>query len=115
MNGMPFRVDGQGRVLLSWMSRNKAYWSLSEPGAGRFRPRVAAPRQGEAEDRYPLALANRKGEVLLIWLHGSKEVRWARYSLDGRFSGQEGRAGTLPTGNKPTAFVGPDDDFYIVF
>jgi len=26
MNGIPFRVNGKGQMLVSWMSKNKAYW-----------------------------------------------------------------------------------------
>src|SRR5947209_15963461 len=92
MQGVPFRVDGKGRVLISWMSRDRAYWSLSDEGATRFAPRVGTPGGGDAEQAYPVAVADGKGEVLLVWLEG-KRVNWARYRADGTFTGERGTAG----------------------
>ncbi len=114
MSGVPFRVDGKGRVLISWMSRNKAYWSISNEGAARFAPRVGTPNEGNQNEAFPLALANNKGEVLLVWKE-SNQVHWARYDKVGRFTGDRGRASESPGHHKPTAFVGPDDNFYVVF
>lgn len=114
MQGVPFRVDGKGRVLISWMSRHKAYWALSEPGGERFGPAVSAPGDGKHKQAFPVALANRKGEVLLVWKHGA-QVSWAMYTRDGKPTGIGGQAGSLPGPNKPTAFVGADDQFYVVF
>jgi hypothetical protein len=114
MNGIPFRVNGKGQVLVSWMSRNKAYWSVSDEGATRFAPPVATPDGGKRREELSAAVANGKGEVLLVWLRG-KEVAWAIYQMDGKFTGKQGVAGELPGDNKPTAFVGADDNFTIVF
>jgi hypothetical protein len=113
MQGVPFRVDGQGRVLISWMSRNQAYWSLSEAGAKRFRGRVPSPDR-KPDEAFPVAVANQQGEVLLVWKQG-KAVHWALYHADGRFTGQRGKAGELPGTNKPTAVIGADNVFYVVF
>src|SRR6516165_7175355 len=113
MMGIPFRVDGKGRVLISWMSRNKAYGSISNEGATRFAPRTPTPDGGKRDAAYPLALVNQKGDVLLVWLD-DKKVNWAKYSPDGRFSGEQGQAGTIPSANKPSGFVGADDNYYIV-
>ena len=112
MSGVPFRVDGKGQVLVSWMSRNKVYWSLSEEGGRRFGPRVRAPEGGDQGSS--IALTNRKGELLLVWKEG-EQVNRATYSQDGKLAGDRGNAGRLPGPNKPTAFVGPDGVFYILF
>lgn len=114
MQGVPFRVDGKGRVLVSWMSRHKAYWAISDEGGQRFGPAVPTPGGGKQKQAFPVALANRKGEVLFVWKEGD-QVSWALYTLDGKPTGVGGRAGSLPGPNKPTAFVGSDDQFYIVF
>jgi hypothetical protein len=113
MQGVPFRVDGRGRVLISWMSRARAYWSVSGENGKRFSAPVATPDHN-GEEAYPVAVANSKGEVLLVWKQG-QQVHWALYGMDGRFSGTQGQAGELPTKNKPNAFVGADDQFYVVF
>jgi hypothetical protein len=114
MQGVPFRVDGGGRVLISWMSRNKAYWSRSDETANCFAPRIPTPDGGKEEAAFPMAVANAAGQVLLLWMHGST-LQWALYRQDGSFAGQQGRAGELPGGHKPTAFAGPDGHFYIVY
>ncbi len=114
MQGVPFRVDGKGRVLISWMSEQKAYWSISGEGTKRFLPRIATPPGGKEDEAFPLALANKKGEVLLAWKQG-RQVKWTIYTMDGKPTRERGTAGELPGRNKPAAFVGSDDDFYIVF
>ena len=114
MNGIPFRVNGKGQVLVSWMSRDRAYWSISDEGGARFRPRVGTPDGGQQNESLPIALSNRKGEVLLVWLKG-KQIAWAIYQVNGKFTSEQGIAGEQTKENKPTAFVGADDDFYIVF
>src|SRR4051794_1672309 len=112
MSGIPFRVDGQGRVLVSWMSRDKVYWSLSAEAGKRFAPQVAAPEGGKQGSS--IVLTNRKGELFLAWKE-DEQVKWAIYTQEGKPTGKKGTAGRLPGANKPTGFVGPDDAFYLVF
>jgi hypothetical protein len=114
-SGAPFSFDARGRLLASWMSRGRVYWAAApaaDPAAARFGPRIPAPRAARAEN-YPLVLANRRGDVMLIWTE-ERRVRWARYTPDGRFTGRQGIAGDLRAPDKPTAFVGRDDRFHIV-
>ncbi len=112
MSGIPCQVDAKGRVLVSWMSRDRVYWSRSDDAVKRFGPRVAAP--GSGKQAAPIAVANGRGEVVLVWKEAD-EVRWALYGADGAFSGKQGKAGRHPGSNKPTAFVGTNDEFFIVF
>jgi hypothetical protein len=112
MSGVPFRVDGKGRVLASWMSRDKVYWSLSDEKGKRFALRIAAPDGGHQGSS--VVQMNRKGEVLLVWKE-AQQVHWAIYRQGGKPVGEKGTAGRLPGTNKPTAFVGADDSFYLVF
>jgi hypothetical protein len=112
MSGVSFSVDGKGRMLVSWMSRDKVYWSLSDEGGKRFSPRVAAPKDGD--QGCSMALTNRKGEVLLLWKEG-QQVNWAIYTQAGKPTGERGTAGRLSGKNKPSAFVGTDDVFYVVY
>ena len=114
MQGIPFRVDGEGRVLISWMSRDKAYWSISDERGEKFGPPIATPDGGKQTESFPIVLASRKGEVVLVWKQ-EKRVQWAVSTMAGKFTGQHGQGGELPWRNKPTAFVGLDDNFYIVY
>jgi hypothetical protein len=109
---VPFSLDGEGRVLASWMSRGRVYWAFSRDGGRSFGPRIPAPG-GSDQENYPTVLANGRGEVLLVWKEAS-QVRWATYDREGRFTGRSGTAGELPAHDKPTAFVARDGRFAIV-
>jgi hypothetical protein len=111
MTGVPFRVDGKGRVIVSWMSQHKAYWTISSNNATWFAPRISTP-DTTGQENFPIVLTNRKSEVLLVWKQGS-QVNWARYTMGGMFTGARGTVGTLSGRNKPTAFVGADGEFYV--
>jgi hypothetical protein len=45
---------------------------------------------------------------------GKATVKWACYDNDGLPTGRQGTAGTTTSGTKATAFVGSDDNFYVV-
>lgn len=112
MSGPSFTIEDNGQVLISWMSRYRVYWSISNSEAINFAPRVATPPGGEGEN-HPVVLANHKGEVLLVWREGA-QVNWAKYTMDGRFTGNQGTAGRLNGHSKPDAFLGTDGSFYVV-
>jgi hypothetical protein len=112
MNGVPFSLDGEGRVLASWMSRDRVYWSLSDRGASKFGPPIAAPDEGRKEAS-PLVIANRRGDVLLVWKEG-RRVNWAGYDRRGRLTGERGTAGETSARDRPMAFVGKDERFHVI-
>ena len=60
-------LDAQGRALCAFMSRHRVYWSVLSAGGSAFLLHVATPGR-ENDEIYPLAVANRKGEVLLVRL-----------------------------------------------
>ncbi len=47
-------------------------------------------------------------------VQGTATVKWARYDKEGRATGETGVIGRSFAGTKATAFVGADDNFYIV-
>ncbi len=109
---MPFSLDGEGCVLASWMSRNRVYWALSNPGGTRFGPRIPAPFESSGQN-HPLALANARGQVLLVWTQG-KLVQWASYDRSGRFTGARGSAAASVEADRPSAYVAGDGSFHIL-
>jgi len=119
MCGPELTVAPDGRLICAFMTRNKVYWAESDAGVTEFALHVATP-DNEAGEIYPSAIANRKGEVLFVWqvgpmsTTGTATVKWARYSPDGKFTGQQGTLGTTTSGTKATEFAGSDDNFYIV-
>ena len=112
MSGADFQVEKNGQVLISWMSQGKVYWSNAKAMATGFAPRIEAPAS-EGAANHPMILTNRKREVLLVWKQ-NMELRWARYTLDGKFTGEQGSLGAMLGKDKATAFVGADDKFYVV-
>lgn len=114
MQGIPFSVDKDGRVLASYMVRNKVYWTLSDAGAKKFGPKVTPPDGGKSNGSMPLAVMNQKGDVLFVWKEG-QQVSWAIYDRTGKPTKDQGQAGQLAGPHKPTAFVGADDRFVIVY
>jgi len=88
-------------------------------GVTAFRLHVATPAN-EEDEIYPAVVANRKGDVLLVWqvgpmaVKGTATVKWARYDRDGKATGETGVVGKSFAGTKATAFVGNDDNFYSV-
>jgi len=114
---LTFAPSGQSRC--AFMTRKKVYWAVSDADATGFRLHVATPANEENEI-YPSALANRHGDVLLLWqvgpmaVKGTATVKWARYDKDGRPTGEAAVVGKSFAGTKATAFVGTDDNFYVV-
>jgi hypothetical protein len=112
------RAPGGG-LIVAFMSRHRAYWSVGDAEGGRFRVHAATPG-GEEDEIYPSAVANRRGDVLFLWQVGpmatdrTATVKWALYSAGGRFTGRQGTVGTTTSGTKATAFVGRDGGFRIL-
>ena len=119
MCGPELTFSPTGQALCAFMSRNRVYWAASDPAMTGYRLHVATPA-AEADEIYPSAIANRAGDVLLVWqvgpmaVKGTATVKWARYDQEGRPTGEAGVVGKSFAGTKATAFVGNDDNFYIV-
>jgi len=119
MNGPELTVDPAGRMLCAFMSEHKVYWAIANKTMTQYALHVATP-DNEQNEIYSSAYANRAGKVLFLWQVGPMSVsstavvKWALYTLDGKFTGEKGIIGTTFSGTRATAFVGTDDQFYIV-
>lgn len=119
MCGPELTFAANGRSLCAFMSRDNVYWAIADSPESAFRLHVATPAN-EKDEIYPTAIANRKGRVLLVWqvgpmsTRGNAKVKWALYDTEGKSTGEMGDVGMSSAGTKATAFVGTDDDFYIV-
>ena len=95
MCGPELTVTPGGPQLCAFMSRHKVYWSVSDDRVTGFTGHAATPAN-ENDEIYPTAIANRRGEVLFAWqvgpmsTTGTATVKWACYTLDGRFTGRAG-------------------------
>ncbi len=119
MAGASLEISNSGKLYSAFMTGNHVYWAVSDTGIPLFTQHNATPLN-EFEEIYPTAVANNSGLVLFVWQIGpmsvndSAIVKWALYNSEGSFTGQQGVAGKTFSGTKATAFVGTDDNFYIV-
>jgi len=119
MCGPELTFAPNGQSLCAFMTRHKVYWAISDAGMTGYRLHVGTPAS-ETDEIYPSAIANRNGDVLLVWkvgpmaVQGAATVKWARYDRDGKPTGEAGVAGQSFAGTKATVLVGNDDNFYIV-
>jgi len=119
MCGPELTLTPNGRLLCAFMTSHKVYWALAEAKVAAFTQHVATPAN-EKDEIYPSAFANRKDDILFLWQVGPMSVestavvKWARYSADGKATGEQGTVGTSFSGTKATAIVGTDDNFYIL-
>ena len=119
MCGPELTFTPDGRLLCGFMSKHKAYWSVSDAAGSKFGVHAATPENAN-DEIYPAAVMNKAGNVLLVWQVGPMStkstavVHWALYAADGKPTGRQAVLGTSFSGTKPTAFVGTDDNFYVV-
>ena len=119
MVGPEMEPAKRDRQVCAFMSSNHVYWAVSDSGVNAFSLHVATPLN-EMDELYPTAIENNSGKVLLVWQVGpmsvtdSATVKWALYNSDGSFTGQQAVVGRTFSGTKATAFVGTDDNFYII-
>jgi hypothetical protein len=118
MCGPELTFRPKGESLCAFMTSNKVYWAMAERDSA-WQLHVATP-ENELNEIYPSAVANRKGQVLFLWqvgpmaTKGTATVKWALYDRTGKPTGDTGVVGKSFAGTKATAFVGTDDDFYVV-
>ena len=119
MNGPELTLSGggAGAATLAFMSTdaNAVFWAAWS-GAAWTTGAVPTPR-GDTNARYPTAVANAAGDVLLVWqvgpmaVAGTADVKYALYSAAGAPQGAEVDVGTTFAGTKATAWARGDDFF----
>lgn len=119
MGGPELTVAADGQWFCAFMSRKKMHWAVADSGGSAFRLHVPTPAN-EDNEVYPTAVANRRGDVLLVWqvgpmaVKGNATVQWARFDKAGTPTGERGVVDKSFAGTKATAFVGTDDNLYVV-
>ncbi|MCY2950929.1 MAG: sialidase family protein [Planctomycetota bacterium] len=119
MCGPELTLAPDGTAIAAFMSRHKVYFATAERPYTKFRLHIPTPKS-ENDEIYPAAFANADSKVLFLWQVGPMSttaratVKYALYTLDGKPLGEETTLGTTTSATKPTAFVGSDDNFYIL-
>ncbi len=119
MCGPSLTLTPAGDPLCAFMSKNRVYWSVYDHRRQAFHLHVQTPDNQDGE-RYPFAIQNRSGQILFTWqvgpmsTNGNATVKWALYLADGKYEGNKGTIGIGNSGTKPTAFIGKNNEFYII-
>lgn len=103
----PRLAAGTGAPLVAWMSEGQVYFARE--GGERKAPATAAA----SARNFPLAIANKKGEVLFAWTEQGK-IRWEVYAADGALA-TSGESGAMTRKSRPAGFVRRDGSFALVY
>ena len=82
--------------------------------------KASSPVSPERQGKHPVAAANDKGQVLLVWAEGTSwnkggEVAFQLYDAESTPLTEKGRAQGLKPWSLPTAFVERDGKFTIIY
>jgi hypothetical protein len=108
--------ENSGQILAAAETHGRVFFIRLEPKTGK----VSSPVSPETHAKYPVAIGDARGEVLLVWAEDTGwnkggSVAWQVYDRAGEPLSAKGRAGGLPTWSLPTAFVGGDGNFTIIY
>ena len=108
--------ETDGSVLAAAETHGRVFFIQVDRKDGR----TSSPICPEAKAKYPVALGNARGEVLLVWAENTAwdkggDVAWQVYDSRGEPTAEKGRAEGLPAWSLPTAFTGQDGSFTIVY
>lgn len=111
-----FVSQSERGVLVAAETHGRVFYVRIDPGAGK----VSEPISPEAKGQHPVAIANKKGEILLVWTEGTTwakggSVAWQLYNNTGTPLSGINRAEGLPAWSLPAAFTEPSGDFVIVY
>jgi hypothetical protein len=108
--------ESAGQILAAAEIHGRVFFVRLDTGTGK----VSSPVSPEARAKYPVAIANARGEILFAWAEGTGwnkggSVAWQLYDHDGRVPTSKGRADGLPVWSLPTAFADQSGNFCIVY
>lgn len=114
-----FLAPSPGGVLAAWETEKQTYFARIPSGSDRISQPVAAPG-APVNRKYPVAIANNRGETLFVWTEGTAwkrggTVEWQVYDQDGRAESAHGAADGVPAFSLVAAFARPDGSFAILY
>jgi hypothetical protein len=70
--------------------------------------------------KHPVAVANARGEVLIVWTEGTAwakggSIAWQLFDKSGKPQGEKGKAPGLPAWSLTTAYAKPNGDFAVIY
>ena len=111
-----FISETQSGVLAAAETHGRVFFVRFDPTTGQ----ASAPVSPEQKAKHPVAVANDKGETLLVWAEGTGwnkggSVAWQTYDKDLKPTSEKGRIDGLQVWSLPTAFAERDGNFTIVY
>ena len=111
-------TESKSGVLAAWETGDNVFFASVDPKTMQV-TRPTSPLAG-LKRKHPVAVANTKGETLLVWTEGTGwakggSVAWQLFDAAGAATGEKGRAPGVPVWSLPTAWARPDGSFVIVY
>ena len=108
-----------GGLLAAWETEKQTYFARIPSGKDSISQPIPAPG-APVNRKYPVAIANGRGETLFAWTEGTAwkrggAVEWQLYDSDGRAESARGSADGVPVWSLVAAFAKPDGSFAIVY
>ena len=106
-------------MLASWETDGQVFYTRIDPATGKHSDPVAAP--GTAKGRkHSIAVANDKGETVLVWTEGigwnhGGSLSWQVFDKEGKPTAEKGHADGVPTWSLVAVFARADGGFTIVY
>jgi hypothetical protein len=111
-----FLSEAKTGILAAAETHGRVYFVRVDAKTGK----VSEPVSPELKGKFPVVLANQRGEVLLVWIEGvgwgkGGSVAWQMYGPDGQAEAEVGRAQDVPAWSMAAAFAERSGDFVIVY
>jgi hypothetical protein len=113
-----FLGEGHGSVLAAWETGGKVWYTAIDDASARVSTPVCPTQARQA--KFPVAVQNRHGEILLVWTEGTAwekggAVAWQLYDAERRPLSERGRTLGVPVWSMATAYAKPDGSFVILY
>ena len=113
-------AEAGNQVLGAWETSQGVYYGKMASGASAFGAITAPSGVGVGGRKYPVAVPNSKGQVLVAWAEGcgwahGGSVAWQVYDKNGQPSGTKGHADGVPTWSLISAVPRPDGTFILFY
>jgi hypothetical protein len=108
-----------GSVLGAWKNQDQVYFAKLNTD-GKVLSQPISPSGTGDNRKYPVVVANAKGETLFAWIEGTAwgkggSLVWQVFDKDNKPVGERGRADGVAAWSLLTAFARPDGRFVLIF
>jgi hypothetical protein len=111
-------TEANAGVLAAWETGSQVYFAKVNSKTMKVSEPISP--EGKANRKHPVAVANERGETLLVWTENTAWAKggvvvWQLYDPNGKAISEEKRAEGLPPWSLATAFAEANGDFVIVY